>query len=409
MTTGSTMAFVATRNAARKRLEDYAKKTGRHYAENRNFDLGPDTGHTTSVLSPYLRHRLVTEEETCRHVLADHALDHVEKFIQEVFWRSYFKGWLEMRPSVFDAYCQERDEALTAMQDDDDLRMRIEAAVNGRTGIEGFDDWACELVETGYLHNHARMWFASIWIFTLHLPWALGADFFYRHLADGDPASNTLSWRWVAGLQTRGKCYVATRANIEKFTNGRFSPSGLNENPQPVEGPPNPDPVPLPPAQQPKRSVPTFIVMSDDHCNFTPSNIQTDDLCAAAAISTIDARSPLPVGSVASRFHEGALDDAAHRFEADLAVPTTRSSVEALAGLIRRSGAEQVILPWPCVGSTRNALGPALSDLEADGVTIIRQREAWDERAWPHATKGYFPFRKNIPDLLERAGCNIEH
>jgi deoxyribodipyrimidine photo-lyase len=64
-----------------------------------------------------------------------------------------------------------------------------------------------ELVETGYLHNHARMWFASIWIFTLRLPWELGADFFLRHLLDGDAASNTLSWRWVAGLHTKGKHY----------------------------------------------------------------------------------------------------------------------------------------------------------------------------------------------------------
>ena len=50
------------------------------------------------------------------------------------------------------------------------------------------------------MHNHVRMWFASIWIFTLNLPWQLGADFFMQHLLDGDPASNTLSWRWVAGI-----------------------------------------------------------------------------------------------------------------------------------------------------------------------------------------------------------------
>ncbi len=77
------------------------------------------------------------------------------------------------------------------------LRRAYERAVEGRTGIDGFDDWARQLVETGWLHNHTRMWFASIWIFTLRLPWALGAAFFLRHLLDGDPASNTLSWRWV--------------------------------------------------------------------------------------------------------------------------------------------------------------------------------------------------------------------
>ena len=63
------------------------------------------------------------------------------------------------------------------------------------------------------------MWFASIWIFTLNLPWELGANFFYKNLLDADPASNTLSWRWVAGLHTEGKFYLARQENIEKFSN----------------------------------------------------------------------------------------------------------------------------------------------------------------------------------------------
>ena len=73
------------------------------------------------------------------------------------------------------------------------------------------------------MHNHARLWFASIWIFTLKLPWELGAAFFLEHLHDGDPASNTLSWRWVAGLHTKGKNYVASADNIEKFTDGKVT------------------------------------------------------------------------------------------------------------------------------------------------------------------------------------------
>ena len=67
------------------------------------------------------------------------------------------------------------------------------------------------------------MWFASIWIFTLNLPWQLGADFFMQHLLDGDPASNTLSWRWVAGIQTKGKNYLARKSNIEKYSNIEIS------------------------------------------------------------------------------------------------------------------------------------------------------------------------------------------
>ena len=77
------------------------------------------------------------------------------------------------------------------------------------------------------------MWFASIWIFTLDLPWQLGAEFFMQHLYDGDAASNTLGWRWVAGVQTQGKHYLASEWNIKKFTNNRFSNIKLNENAPP--------------------------------------------------------------------------------------------------------------------------------------------------------------------------------
>ena len=74
------------------------------------------------------------------------------------------------------------------------------------------------------------MWFASIWIFTLGYSWESGADFFKRNLLDFCPASNTLGWRWVAGLQTINKPYLAMSDNINYFTNGRFNPIGqLNE------------------------------------------------------------------------------------------------------------------------------------------------------------------------------------
>ena len=77
------------------------------------------------------------------------------------------------------------------------------------------------------------MWFASIWVFTLELPWQLGAEFFMKHLFDGDAAANTLGWRWVAGVQTQGKNYLASEWNIKKFTNNRFNNIKLKENAPP--------------------------------------------------------------------------------------------------------------------------------------------------------------------------------
>jgi deoxyribodipyrimidine photo-lyase len=125
-----------------------------------------------------------------------------------------------------------------------------------------------ELIAIGWIHNHARMWFASIWIFTLGLPWQLGADFFYKHLIDADPASNTLSWRWVAGLQTRGKHYLARAANIRDNTNGRFDPAGqLNERAEPLtETAPTADLQPLRPrARANERRVALLLTVEDLH------------------------------------------------------------------------------------------------------------------------------------------------
>ena len=219
----TTQTFPPTRAEGLRRVAVFAPLAGRDYTEGRNSDRGPDQPAAVSLLSPYLRYRLITEREVVQAVLAKHSLSAAEPYVQEVLWRTYWKGWLEMRPDVWRRFVAQRDDQSAHFP----AHRSIEAAETGMTGIDGFDDWARELVATGYLHNHARMWFASIWIFTLRLPWVLGADFFLRHLIDGDAASNTLSWRWVAGLQTVGKTYLATTDNIARFTQGRFAPKGL--------------------------------------------------------------------------------------------------------------------------------------------------------------------------------------
>ena len=219
--------FTATRATGEALLQAFIPRMGRRYANGRNTDHGRGAHKAVSVLSPYVRRRLVLEQDLVAAALAAHGSDEAEKFIQEVIWRGYFKGWLERRPQVWDSYRSGLEDDLAILDRDRRLRRDVERAMNGQTGLECFDAWATELVETGYLHNHARMWFASIWIFTLRLPWTLGADFFLRHLLDADAASNTLSWRWVAGLQTVGKTYLATADNSARYTNGRFGPAGL--------------------------------------------------------------------------------------------------------------------------------------------------------------------------------------
>ena len=235
-----------TRAAGLARLTRFTPSMGEAYAAGRNHDAGLGAHTAVSGLSPWLRHRLLSEEETIAAALAAHGPARAGKFVQEVLWRTYWKGWLEQRPSAWQDYRAAVAEALPRAADE------VAAVAAGRTGIACMDAWARELVETGYLHNHARMWFASIWCFTLRLPWHLGVDLFLRHLLDADAASNTLSWRWVAGLQTRGKHYVARAENIARYTGGRFNPVGeLDEAPTPLQ-PGEPEPrtpllVPPPP------------------------------------------------------------------------------------------------------------------------------------------------------------------
>jgi len=220
------MNFETSRSSALNKLNSFIENDILNYNSKRNFDFGIKNRNNVSCLSPYITHRLITEYETVKKVLLKHPFQKVDKFIQEIFWRIYWKGWLELRPKVWSDFTGD----LKDINEDDNYKK----AINGETQIKCFNDWVKELKENNYLHNHTRMWFASIWIFTLNLPWQKGAEFFIKNLLDGDAASNTLSWRWVAGLQTKGKHYVAQSWNINKFTNNKYQNVKLNEKVSPL-------------------------------------------------------------------------------------------------------------------------------------------------------------------------------
>ena len=220
------MNFETSRLSVLNKLNSFIENDILNYNSKRNFDFGIKNRNNVSCLSPYITHRLITEYETVKKVLLKHPFQKVDKFIQEIFWRIYWKGWLELRPKVWSDFTGD----LKDINEDDNYKK----AINGETQIKCFNDWVKELKENNYLHNHTRMWFASIWIFTLNLPWQKGAEFFIKNLLDGDAASNTLSWRWVAGLQTKGKHYVAQSWNINKFTNNKYQDVKLNEKVSPL-------------------------------------------------------------------------------------------------------------------------------------------------------------------------------
>ena len=224
------MILGASRAKAIDQLNNFIEQNLSDYSKLRNFDFGPDNRSNISCLSPFITHGIINELEVIDKSLKKFSFSKNEKFIQEILWRTYWKGWLELRPNVWTDYLHALEKVRNKFKDDQNYKYAIE----GKTNIECFNQWVIELKKNNYLHNHTRMWFASIWIFTLELPWELGAEFFMQHLYDGDAASNTLGWRWVAGVQTQGKHYLASEWNIKKFTNDRFKNIKLNENASPI-------------------------------------------------------------------------------------------------------------------------------------------------------------------------------
>lgn len=386
--------FPPTRAAGLDRLTRFTPHMGRAYAVGRNSDPGPGRRTAVSELSPYVRHRLVSEEELLRAAVGAHGALGAEKFVQEVFWRTYWKGWLQMRPAIHDRYRAGLSVALKAMGHDRSLARRVERACEGRTDIDGFDDWARELVDTGYLHNHARMWFASIWIFTLRLPWELGADFFFRHLLDADPASNTLSWRWVAGLQTRGKTYLARRDNIRDHTFGRFDPEGLSGVAVALEEPALPALQPLPPLSAPARHVPAGLLLHGDDVAGIGLDMAAD-IQALAGLRIDDGRSVAAQGWTAAALGDGVA--LAGRSRGLTGVCVTAGEVVEWA---LRNGLTQIVTPEAPVGPVGEALDLLAPTLSRVGVALVPVRRTYDGLCWPQATKGFFAFKERIPDLL---------
>jgi deoxyribodipyrimidine photo-lyase len=379
---------------------------GRRYANGRNYDHGPGKHKAVSTLSPYIRHRLVTEQEAVAAALAAHGPDTAEKFIEEVIWRGYFKGWLERRPQVWTSYRTGLEADLAAVERDRRLRRDVDRATSGQTGLDFFDAWATELVDTGYLHNHARMWFASVWIFTLELPWRLGADFFFRNLLDGDPASNTLGWRWAAGLHTRGKPYPARADNIATFTGGRFAPrpSDLAEVTQGLEGTePDglPSVLPLRAITAPDIRRPTAVLITEDDSLPEDFDLTGFDLRGAATLATAHLRSPLEVSSLVTEFQAGARADAAQR----LGQPTTTLEANHPDVLVKWAtglGITQIVTPYIARGPLHDWIEDARPLLTARGIALAEVRRDWDSAIWPHATAGYFKVKTQIPRLLEQ-------
>ncbi|KLI62965.1 FAD-binding domain-containing protein [Aurantiacibacter marinus] len=400
------MQFNPTRSAGLQQLEIFLPLAGGDYAHTRNHDTGPARTNV-SQLSPWLHAGLLSEREVIAAALDQHSREDADKFIAEVFWRVYFKGYLEQRPAIWRGFCDGRDAAFEALDSNAGLRKSYAEAVEGRTGIAAFDHWARELAETGYLHNHARMWFASIWIFTLKLDWTLGADFFLRHLMDGDAASNTLSWRWVGGLHTQGKTYLARADNIARYTVGHpagpLAANGLATEAHPLTESAEYPRIDLDFPDSAMPGAPFALLLHDEGASHSGLDLPHEPAIVIGAARPA-ARSTGAVGKHALAFANGAVDDGLKAAAAAYGCPIADwQGDQALPDLLAQSKVEHLITPFLPTGWTRDALWPELVALQKRGL-LSQQVSDLDRLTWPYARAGFFRVKKEIDSVLADIG-----
>jgi deoxyribodipyrimidine photo-lyase len=379
------MNFITSRKEALDILENYIEKDISIYSAQRNFDFGLQNRKNISCLSPYITHRLISEYEVAKKVLSKHSYQKVEKFIQEIFWRVYWKGWLELRPKVWTDFVEDLKNIENSTE--------YEKAINGETNIDCFNDWIKELKENNYLHNHSRMWFASIWIFTLKLPWQKGAEFFLRELYDGDAASNTLSWRWVAGIQTKGKNYIAQNWNINKFTNNKYKNLKLNENPQPIIDQREYKISPIKIEVADKKS--ERLVFFENELNFKSFNI--DSYKKVYCIMLTNEERQVKLGNKVLEYKKNLIKNQ---------IQNTDIQIEFIEGnkFIEISNNEKDFdIIYPSVGENMSFLKRTMKKNNLMINYLIREE---DKYCWQFSNKGYFNFRSNIPKILSQFKLN---
>ena len=378
------MNFETTRAKAIENLDRFVERNLSDYSKLRNFDFGPDKRSNVSCLSPYITHGVLNEVEIIKKSLAKYSFNKNEKFIQEVLWRTYWKGWLELRPSVWSDYII----SLNSIREKYKENINYLRAIEGKTNIECFDEWVKELKTHNYLHNHTRMLFASIWIFTLDLPWQLGAEFFLKHLYDGDAASNTLGWRWVAGIQTQGKHYLASEWNIKKFTNNRFQNIKLNEN------------------APPKMADKTYSIIKNDFINPTINEDKTLIIFENSLSFEISNLKEFKFNKIilvvnSNKFRQVKLSDNVIKFKSEL-INDQLERIESLSinceivsvDKLKEIKSDFYIL-YPSVGENLDFVMSNLSNYKF----IYREL---DQFSWQFCNKGFFNFKTYIPKIIAK-------
>jgi len=195
---------------------------GRAQAADRLADLDPAKYGSTrnhldgavTRLSPYIRHGVMSVTDVRDRALELSDAKSAEKFIQQLAWREYWRRLYEEFPKAIWQSVEPYKTGFTPDDYQDELPLDI---AEGRTGVACLDGFITELLTTGYLHNHARLYLAGYICHWRRVKWQAGAAWFLTHLLDGDPASNNLSWQWAASTFSH-KPYYFNLENVARFS-----------------------------------------------------------------------------------------------------------------------------------------------------------------------------------------------
>ena len=379
------MKFHTSREKALESLDIFINNDIVNYSSKRNYDFGPIERKNVSCLSPYISHRLIDEYEISKKVLSKYPYQKVEKYIQEIYWRIYWKGWLELRPKVWTDFVED----LNIIKESENYNL----AINGQTKIECFNDWVKEIKEYNYLHNHTRMWFASIWIFTLELPWQKGAEFFMKYLLDGDAASNTLSWRWVAGLQTKGKHYLAQSWNISKFLNKQYKNIELRENVLPLID--NREYKISPIEIQKSNSRNDYLIVFEN--DLSQENLKIKDYKRVYFILLDNKHRLLALDSKVLNYKKKIMKDKLDKIDNNFELINENKIEELLESL------KNFDIIYPSIGENMSFLKKMVKEKKLNLNFITRAEDIF---CWNFSNKGYFNFKSNIPKILAKFQLN---
>ena len=375
------MIFEASRATAVDKLNTFVEQNLSDYSKLRNFDFGPSNRSNVSCLSPYITHGIINELEVINKSLKKFSFAKNEKFIQEVLWRVYWKGWLELRPDVWSDYLIELDKIKKEFKNNQSYL----DATEGKTNVDCFNQWVIELKESNYLHNHTRMWFASIWIFTLELPWQLGAEFFMQHLYDGDAASNTLGWRWVAGIQTQGKHYLASEWNINKFTNNRFQNIKLNENASPKISNKS-YPLIKRNFNNPQNLEEKNLLIFENNLSFEITDFQENNFKKIYIISNKNENRSIKLCEKLVKFKSLLMKDQEQRLK-DKSIDSEVIDISEVKNI------ENYYSLYPTVGEN-------LDYLNSNNIKMVFLYRNLDQLSWQYCNKGFFNFKNYIPKII---------